>query len=1760
MKCTPATRAAFLIAAETIPTGVTAELSDVVVENCSQCGSSLAVQAGPDAEPGSYTIRVLGGPYDQASSDYTDVPVSIYQYPAPEITLKANNQQGSLAITSGTQVGLWWDTLYADSCSASASPASSSWSGSKSLSGTKDMGALTQGIVYTLSCSGPGGDSQASVAVSIIQQCVNPVWNSNTSGFFNLPGTICDNSTYDFRCDFGVQTDNISAPTGCAWDRFVGTAAQFKCFFGSIAPSSQESSDIKFGAKYCTINQGGSGNICYAETQPSGGGYTLPLQNCAPPACGNIGEACCAGNLCTTGVCSGTVCIDPGSPWPPPSPTLNASVSCAGAVPTVNLAWNSVPGAADYHIRRCKTSGCDPQPPAIKADSASPYADAGVANGEIDRYTVLAHDHVNALFSDPSNTVEMRPSCVAPATNYFLGRVYWDVNENGTYEGATDRVIETLSAGCSFTNKYAIDGFSVNVAGPVNYSNLVPSSCNADGGFYSSVGTAPNGTYTVTLNPKPQWTVVTQNPVTVNAAGNDNHIWFGVKPNACPLGHPADQFRGCWYDARNLGNPPSLPDESTQFPLYRALTPAGLDAQTINSSNPVLDYTWGNNDYIGPDQNGNNTGLKDLVLALWRGKIDFPYGKYIFHAISDDGVRLVFDGTNLISNGWKMQGPTQYDTAASIFGGKKKIRLEWYERTGSGRIKFWWDYQSLCDPKFSQDIFHVCAFDSTTGGNAPPLPDENSVSPLAEADDSPKASPVISGTTGSYTFFDYNWTTGNIWQSGKTDDVMLIWRGSFDFTAGSYVFHAFSNDGVRLYIDGVEKTLTDPSGVYPIAWSNHPGIQYDTASLSLSGRHDIRIDYYEDQSNARLKFWVDKTGGMSCTEAHPNATFAGGKYYVPASQSTVQVIATGVQNAGGVRFPTWSLKNGQDDLSPSNWYDAARQVDGTTWTGTVNFSNHNSGNDYGAYGSHAYLYENAADPYDAADKQFCDAADFYRVIALPASDAACPLGKNFTAINIMGGSAGVALSPPSLEYSSLGGGRLIIATRRTNNQIWVKEIDTAGGVLADWRYINGTTIDSPKLVYEGSNLAMYVKGTDAGKLIWKSTYTGAGNNWSGWTSTGISYDIPEPSGGFTDAFGPAGPTAVQVPLGEVYRVRGTSPSSVEVNTCGAVSDAGNGAQCVLVNVPSAVETSGVFDATVQMKNIGPNIWSAAESSPGAGDEYKLGAVDSAIAPFTTIWRHLDNSQYDRGLIPNTIPGYPNVATGGTVAFILTDIKAPSTAGSYDFAWQMVRESNEWFGEKCDASTKSTNITVGDAPRVRYESPIDAGIVSNPSNTGTVNVALDWTLLNSTGNPTAQSEYTLEVMLGDSTCSDAGYADFELGCLNLTPGFRAADGNGARIGNDAGEDGSVTQKIVTLDAGLPYKWRIKSKDSTGINAAYTAELERTFSIKEQDSVPPTVVITTPPDGFSTVNDFVAVSGNASDDVGVTTITCTITDSLGTHPCPTPTFTAGAQNTTWNIPSVSLPVESGIIITITATDDAGRSTSESVTITRRLPQCSDNSDNDGNGDPDQNDPDCHTNGIPSDGSSYDPNIDDEGQNIPPDFTFYHDPKDEQNPSFCHANHADPPCLDSTGATRGHFFSDMRIGTSPFSTETILIIVPNESFNGDVVVSVVNLQADNLENITNAADCPLSIGAPCQDGKGDGTSLPLENLLYLLDSTRRISETIPVVASTPKPLEFKVGKKEIATGRYIVTVRASGNGVTKETQILLVVGDNTSGYIER
>lgn len=160
-------------------------------------------------------------------------------------------------------------------------------------------------------------------------------------------------------------------------------------------------------------------------------------------------------------------------------------------------------------------------------------------------------------------------------------------------------------------------------------------------------GNAAAGTYTFVTR------------VTHGGATSSRSVTFTVVAITC-----TDRYRGEYFNNKTLSGTPSL----------------------VRCDGWPLSFDWGNG------SPGSGIG-SDSFSVRWTARVSFSSGRYNFIAVADDGVRVWIDN-NLIIDGWRDQGATEYRNTRDVSGGAHDIRVEYYENGGGAVARFRWETAS----------------------------------------------------------------------------------------------------------------------------------------------------------------------------------------------------------------------------------------------------------------------------------------------------------------------------------------------------------------------------------------------------------------------------------------------------------------------------------------------------------------------------------------------------------------------------------------------------------------------------------------------------------------------------------------------------------------------------------------------------------------------------------------------------------------------------------------------------------------------------------------------------------------------------------------------------------------------------------------------------------------------------------------------------------------------------------------------------------
>jgi hypothetical protein len=253
------------------------------------------------------------------------------------------------------------------------------------------------------------------------------------------------------------------------------------------------------------------------------------------------------------------------------------------------------------------------------------------------------------------------------------------------------------------------------------------------------------------------------------------------------------------------------PDWKGEYWSNRKLS--GNPALARNDS--AIDFQWG--------LSAPAAGLPaDDFSARWTRTAGFDGGQYRFYAVVDDGVRVYVDDI-LVLDDWRdgeRRGVESRDVGLSA--GNHSVRVEYYERGGQALIQVWW-----------------------TKVASPSYPDWKGE---YWSNRKLKGNPTLTRNDPS---IDFQWGSAGPAAGLPPDDFSARWSRKVTFEAGVYRFHAWTDDGIRVYVD--DDLVLDE-------WHTSNGDQVYMVDLTLRDRQRVVVEYYERGGQALVKFWWKRIG------------------------------------------------------------------------------------------------------------------------------------------------------------------------------------------------------------------------------------------------------------------------------------------------------------------------------------------------------------------------------------------------------------------------------------------------------------------------------------------------------------------------------------------------------------------------------------------------------------------------------------------------------------------------------------------------------------------------------------------------------------------------------------------------------------------------------------------------------------------------------------------------------------------------------------
>ncbi len=108
----------------------------------------------------------------------------------------------------------------------------------------------------------------------------------------------------------------------------------------------------------------------------------------------------------------------------------------------------------------------------------------------------------------------------------------------------------------------------------------------------------------------------------------------------------------------------------------------------------------------------------------------------------------------------------------------------------------------------------------------------------------------------------FDWGAGSPDPSLPVDHFSVRWTRPVSIGAGQWRFHATTDDGVRVYVDGLP--VIDQ-------WHTTGPVTYNTSLPLVAGNHYLRVDYYDDTGSAQIHVWWEPDDGSVTDPAHAGA-------------------------------------------------------------------------------------------------------------------------------------------------------------------------------------------------------------------------------------------------------------------------------------------------------------------------------------------------------------------------------------------------------------------------------------------------------------------------------------------------------------------------------------------------------------------------------------------------------------------------------------------------------------------------------------------------------------------------------------------------------------------------------------------------------------------------------------------------------------------------------------------------------------------------
>jgi hypothetical protein len=267
---------------------------------------------------------------------------------------------------------------------------------------------------------------------------------------------------------------------------------------------------------------------------------------------------------------------------------------------------------------------------------------------------------------------------------------------------------------------------------------------------------------------------------------------------------------------------------------------ANLTGSTVARTDSTINFNW----KTGSPTSGIGG---DTFSVRWLGQVQaMETGAYRFRTHSDEGVKLWVNGKLLINN-WTAHA-FRVDTSVAITltaGTKYDIKMLHYDKTGAAVAKLLWRRPG----QSAYGIVPQTQLFVPGDGLAATYFDNSNLSGSS-----------VSRVDSTVNF---NWGAGSPDAAIGPDTFSARWTGQVQaIESGTYTFRTYTDDGVRLWVNGQEIINN---------WTDHvPVHDSGTITLQAGERYDIILEYYDNSGDAIVQLdWLRP--GKSAFEIIPKS-------------------------------------------------------------------------------------------------------------------------------------------------------------------------------------------------------------------------------------------------------------------------------------------------------------------------------------------------------------------------------------------------------------------------------------------------------------------------------------------------------------------------------------------------------------------------------------------------------------------------------------------------------------------------------------------------------------------------------------------------------------------------------------------------------------------------------------------------------------------------------------------------------------------------